>query len=488
MVTSIVNSSLLSGCVPESMKVAIINPLIKKPSLDPEVLSNYRPVSNLSFLSKIVEKTVSARLNKYMYQNHLHDPLQSAYKTQHSTETALTKVHNDLLGSIDRHGVAILILLDLSAAFDTIDQQVLLDRMKFSLGIDGTVLAWFASYLTDRTQYVKILESTSVIIQLLYGVPQGSVLGPLLFLIYILPLHHLIMSYGLEMHGYADDTQLYVTFTRPKDSAYIQEQCLKLEECLSKIHAWMSANKLKLNANKTEIMLFGTRHSLQTVNITSLSVAGTQVHVTDGPIGNLGVMFDTTLSMSAQINKMVKTSSFHLRNIGHVRKRLTESTAKQLVQSLVISRLDYCNNLLCGLPSEMLAKLQLVQNNAARLITRTKRREHIRYITPVLTKLHWLPIKSRIDFKILLLVFKAINDKAPDYIRSLLVDYNPRRALRSANKDLLVVPRTAMRTVGDRAFSVYAPRLWNTLPSDIRNAKTISNFKAKLKTYLFTSD
>ena len=231
--------------------------------------------------------------------------------------------------------------------------------------------------------------------------------------------------------------------------------------------------------------LFGTRHSLQTVNITSLSVAGTQVHVTDGPIGNLGVMFDTTLSMSAQINKMVKTSSFHLRNIGHVRKRLTESTAKQLVQSLVISRLDYCNNLLCGLPSEMLAKLQLVKNNAARLITRTKRREHI---TPVLTKLHWLPIKSRIDFKILLLVFKAINDKAPDYIRSLLVDYNPRRALRSANKDLLVVPRTAMRTVGDRAFSVYAPRLWNTLPSDIRNAKTISNFKAKLKTYLFTSD
>ena len=118
VVTSIVNSSLSSGCVPESMKVAIINPLIKKPSLDPEVLSNYRPVSNLSFLSKIIEKTVSARLNTYMYQNHLHDPLQSAYKTQHSTETALTKVHNDLLGSIDRHGVAILMILDLSAAFD----------------------------------------------------------------------------------------------------------------------------------------------------------------------------------------------------------------------------------------------------------------------------------------------------------------------------------------------------------------------------------
>ena len=158
-------------------------------------------------------------------------------------------------------------------------------------------------------------------------------------------------------------------------------------------------------------MLFGTRHtcSLQTVNITSLSVAGTQVHVTDGPIGQswcyVWIPHSLCLPRSTRWSKL---RSFHLRNIGHVRKRLTESTAKQLVQSLVISRLDYCNNLLRGLPSEMLAKLQLVQNNAARLITRTKRRDHI---TPVLIKLHWLPIKARIDFKILLFVFKAINDK-----------------------------------------------------------------------------
>ena len=192
----------------------------------------------------------------------------------------------------------------------------------------------------------------------------------------------------------------------------------------------MSANKLKLHAKKTKLCC-----SVPDIvyKLLTLLHCQWQVHKFMLPIGNLGVMFDTTISMSAQINKMVKTSSFHLRNIGHVRKRLTESTAKQLVQSLVISRLDYCNNLLCGLPSEMLAKLQLVQNNAARLITRTKRREHI---TPVLIKLHWLPIKARIDFKIILLVFKAINDKAPDYIRSLLVDYNPRRALRSANKDI----------------------------------------------------
>ena len=288
-----------------------------------------------------------------MDQNNLHDPFQSAYKTNHSTETALTKVQNDLLGSSDKHGVAILILLDLSAAFDTIDQQLLLEKMKSALGIDGIVLTWFKSYLSGRTQYVKILEASSIIMQLLCGVPQGSVLGPLLFLIYLLPLHHLIMSQGLEMHGYADDTQLYISFTRPKEAVYVQEQCLKIEECLTKIHTWMSINRLKLNSNKTEVMLFGTRHSLRAVNVPSLTLAVTQAQVTDCPVNNLGVLFDSTLSMSSQVNKVVKTASFHLRNIGHVRKRLTESTTQQLVQSLVISRLDYCNSLLCGIPLDL---------------------------------------------------------------------------------------------------------------------------------------
>ena len=156
-----------------------------------------------------------------MDTHELYDPTQSAYRTGHSTESALTKVQNDLLCTIDKHGVSILVMLDLSAAFDTVDHDVVLDRMHTLLGIDGTVLKWFRSYLTCRTQQIQIHDALSVIVFLLFGVPQGSVLGPILFLVYMLPLRHLIHSHGLQMHSYADDTQLYLAFNNPKDAVSI---------------------------------------------------------------------------------------------------------------------------------------------------------------------------------------------------------------------------------------------------------------------------
>ena len=408
---------------------------------------------------------------------------QTAYRAAHSTETALMKIQNDLLRTLDNHGAAILILLDLSAAFDTIDHEVLLDRMKSHLGIDGTVLQWFRSYLTGRSQHVKINDAISAIIFLLYGVPQGSVLGPLLFLIYLLPLGHLIRSFGLCMHGYADDTQIYVSFTSPRNTAETHDIGSRIEQCLLQIHRWMTANKLKLNTDKTEILLVGTKKNREHINLASLSVAGIQVKVAESPISNLGAVFDPTLNMVAQVNKMVKTASFHLRNIGHVRRRLTEDTAKKVIQSLVLTRLDYCNSLLCGIPDKQLHRLQQIQNKAARLITLSKQREHI---TPILKKLHWLPVKYRIDFKVLLLVYKALNGKAPVYIRDMLINYHPHRQLRSSVKDLLVVPRINMASAGHRSFSVYAPHLWNTLELSIKQSASVQAFKTNLKTLFFS--
>ena len=374
--------------VPDSMKQALVTPLLKKDDLDPEVLKNYRPVSNLSFFSKVLERVVAARLTNYMTINQLHEPMQSAYRACHSTETALVRVQNDILRTLDQGGAAILVLLDLSAAFDTIDHSILLSRMESALGVKGSALQWFKSYLLGRKQRIKINDHFSENQEILWSVPQGSVLGALLFLIYIIPLAQLIR--------YADDTQLCLSFKKTSDNAIVKREILNLEKCLCDISVWMSQNKLKLNNDKTEIILFGSKKHLAELNIKSLSVAGTDVSVASEPVRNLGAMFDSQLIMAPHVKSVVKKSSFHLRNIGKARRVLTEDATKRVMQSLVMSRLDYCNALLIGIKQDLIAKRQRLQNSAARIVSRTRKYEHI---TPVLIKLHWLPIKFRIQFK-----------------------------------------------------------------------------------------
>ena len=481
IMTNIINASLSASQVPVAMKSAVVTPLLKKPTLDPEVLKNYRPVSNLSFISKLLERIVAQRLTSYMSENNLHEDLQSAYKPGHSTETALVKVQNDILRSIDQHGIVILILLDLSAAFDTIDHDILFARMENALGITGPALDWFRSYLSGRTQRVQIDKFFSEYLEILWSVPQGSVLGPLLFLIYLLPLGILIRKHGQKLHAYADDTQLYLTI-KPVSQLAVDIGIGKLECCLSDIYTWMSQNKLKLNADKTEILVLGTPNQRAKISVPSITINGVQVQVLNKPVGNLGAVFDPSMNMSAHVSKVVKSANYHLRNIGRIRKYLTRESAKNATISLVTSRLDYCNGLLCGISEGLILKLQRVQNNAARMITGTKKYDHI---TPVLRDLHWLQIKQRIQFKVLLLVYKCIRGTAPSYLRDLLIRHDPPRTLRSSSKDLLYIPKTNLITYGDRAFSVYAPNAWNELPNDIKAAENIAIFKRQLKTHLF---
>ncbi len=283
-------------------------------------------------------------------------------------------------------------------------------------------------------------------------------------------------SLGLKFHLYADDTQIYI-HTKPNDTVSVDF----LSTCISKIKEWMSQNFLCLNSEKTEVMLIGSPHQLRKAGSITLSVDGSIMKFKT-KLKNLGVIFDSNLTFEPHVQGTVKTSFFHLRNIARLRPMLSFPVAERLINTFVFTRIDYCNALLAGASKATLNKLQVVQNSAARILTRTRMRDHI---TPVLESLHWLPVSFRVDFKILMLTYKALHGLAPQYLSDLLIPYTPTRDLRSSETGLLTVPLTRLRLMGDRAFSSLAPKLWNSLPIEIRQAKTLSTFKSRLKTIFF---
>ncbi len=394
--TKLINSSLNTGVVPKCFKHALVTPLIKNSKLDCNLMSSYRPISNLLYVSKLLEKYVAKQLNGYLSSGAHYEAYQSAYRPHHSTETALLRVQNDILTSIDNKEVTLLVLLDLSAAFDTVDHTILLNRLK-NIGITGLVYDWFSSYLTGRTQAVFLDGVSSDSVNVTCGVPQGSVLGPILFNIYTQPLGELTRKHGLNYHFYADDTQLYTSFSI-KDS---NTSVMSVSECIVDIKTWMKSNLLMLNDSKTEVVLLGTKQQLCKLSNLEISVGNANIKPCT-KVRNLGVIFDNNMTMEDHVNNICKTSYFYIRLLGKLRKFLDKETGAMITHAFVTSRLDYCNSLLYGISSSLIAKLQHILNTAARIVTRTKIGNHI---TPVLKSLHWLSVVQRCAFKTALLAF-----------------------------------------------------------------------------------
>ena len=372
----------------------------------------------------------------------------------------------------------LLVMLDLSAAFDTVNHDMLLDRLESCFGVRAEAKEWLRTYFLNRKQVVRIDGVNSDPQSLQTGMPQGSVLGPFSFPPYTSPLFNIADNHQCDVHMYADDTQFYLSFKLQEGTSAVS----KLESCIQEVKTWMTNNMLKLNESKTEFLVISKKSRAKSVaHITSIDIGSTPVAAVPSA-RNIGCVIDTTMNMEAQVNSVIKSCYANIYNISRIRSYITQEAAATLVNAQVTSRLDSFNAILYGLPGTQLHRLQLVQNNAARLVTGTRKPDNI---SPILKNLHWLPISFRIDYKILLLCFKALHDLAPKYLSDLLNPYKKDRELRSASKSLLDKPKTKLKTYGDRSFAYAAPTLWNELPDHLCTISKLETFKSSLKTHLF---
>jgi Reverse transcriptase (RNA-dependent DNA polymerase)/Endonuclease-reverse transcriptase len=477
IIARLANLTFETATFPKCFKTAQITPLLKQRGLDEADPSNYRPISNLNTISKILERLVLSRLVPHVLSSPSSDMMQSGYRKWHSTETALLRVTNDIFESFDSRKSTILVTLDQSAAFDCIDHGILIKRLRQTFGVTGNALNWLASYLQGRVSFVHYGNASSNKSDVEAGVPQGSVLGPYLFTLYIAPLSNVIRSFGINHHQYADDTQLYISTSK---NDLLPTVC-RLENCITSVHKWMLHNWLSLNPKKSDVIQFiSGRGQNRVEDVASVAVSGVPIRPSSC-VKSLGITFDSDLAFDQHIANVCKASYFHIRALRHIRKSLPYDVVKTVASSIVGSRMDYCNALFVGMSESNFSKLQRVQNALARVVLELSKFDHI---TPALIELHWLPVKHRVTFKLATSTFKILQSGQPAYLRDLVNLYEPARTLRSSTQHLLCIQRTKT-AIATRSFKHSSATIWNSLPANIRDCNTVDTFKRKLKTHLF---
>jgi hypothetical protein len=467
----LINTSLSSGVFPSPLKRSLVTPIPKKNGVTENDLSGYRPVASLQFISKLLERTAASRLTDYLESTGAFADHQSAYRKWHSVESSLIKMTSDIAAALDGGEHVLFVATDITAAFDTVNHKRILLNLE-QMGIASTALNWISSYLENRNQVVTVNKYVSQPKKLRCGVPQGSVMGPLLFNTYMAPLSKLLQKLPVHHHLYADDVFVYVSFS----TSTVVEKADILNKALKVISDWMLENYLCLNPGKTHCQLFSNKRST-IPDIPDIYLRETSIKVhREGSFRLLGVQLDCNLGMDDFVSATCRSAFHQIRMIAYIRKSINRDAAKLLSHSLVLSRVDFCLSLLSASPHRATSRLQRVINHAARVVMKIKRSDHI---TPILKELNWLDFSKRMRKKKVIFTFNAIAGKSPIYLREMLVPYVPGRALRSQNCNLLT-PHHTKKKIGMLNFRHWGPHTWNEIDVDVRGKTSMGGILASL--------
>ena len=463
--------SLSVGCFPDNWKTACVAPIFKQGSKDDR--SNYRPISVLPVVPRLFEKLVYNQLYDYLDKNKMIFTDQSGFRALHSVLTSLLKCTNDWYLNIDKGKYTAVVYIDLKKAFDTVDHDILLRKLNFC-GLKGKELSWFRSYLTDRRQCCKVNGRISATDSITCGVPQGSCLGPLLFLVYINDLPSCLKNSLVSMH--ADDTSIYYA------SESVSEINQAVNADLEALKGWLEGNKLSLNVAKTDAMIIGSNGKLRKID----SVDSTKPQFKIGSediklvkeVKYLGVQVDHQLKWTSQLALTTNKISRGIGMLRYAKQYLPLSTVKTMYKSLVEPYFRYCCPVWGNAGVTVIEKLQKLQNRAAKLVTNSP---FDATALPVIRALQWPTVRELIDFESQKIVFRSLKGDAPSYMKDMFtrVNNSTARSLRNAEVDLrLPLLKSAG---GQKCFSYRGAKLWNSLGTDAKNSSTLRAFKREVE-------
>ena len=470
-ITHLINLSIKMAVVPSGWKVAIVSPIFK--SGDKTNISNYRPISILPVVSKVAEKWIAKLLNKHLNNGHpLLHPMQFGFRQYHSTETANCVFIETVKSLLDKTICVGAVFLDLKKAFDTVDHRTLLSKLTH-FNFAENALDWFQSYLSNRRQSVSVGGTNSSYLECSAGVPQGSILGPVLFSVYINDLPNVCQTVHFQM--YADDA---VIFTPAKST---QEASSSLTSALENIQHWLLESGLLLNKKKTVAMMF-TKKPIK-LERSNVFLGGMELDIVE-EFKYLGVTLDPTLSFKKHIKLTANRIKFNLQNFKQIRSSMTITSAKMFLHSMIFSHIDYCITTWSLAGNTILKPIEMLFKQSIKILDQKPLSYHQ---CNILGKYNMLNFGNFIHFKNCCLIYKVFHGLAPPSLSTFIKPRSDRGyCTRASFRGDLEIP-LRKTTFGQTVLSIRGGHFWNSIPTNIRECPTYCTFKKHFKLFLKSS-